>query len=154
MIPTVEKPVRKVPVTPENLSAWAREELIPFLSEVRQALNFKATNSIPPFNTAATGVDTTIWASADIGEGTAVRIDADVMGVDSSLSAKASVTISGLFYNDGTTQQEGATATILSNNSPGFVIGFLVVGNHVELQVDDTGLNVTWRAVIAVQEAP
>lgn len=154
MIPTVQRQIRKIAVVPENLRTWAGEELIPFLAEVRQALNFKGTQSIPPFVTSGTGVATTIWESADIGEGSAIRIDADAMGVTSSASAKGCVTISGLFYNDGTTQQEGATATILSNNPDGFGFSFLVVGNHVELQVNDTGLTVTWRAVISAQEAP
>lgn len=151
---TVENNLRSRGVSEQDTNRFINYELLPFLFEMRRAVNYKSVVSIPPFPTAATGTPTTVWSSADIAEGTAVRIDADVMGVTASLSAKACVTISGLFFNDGTTQQEGATATILSNNGPGFVIGFLVVDNHVELQVDDTGLSVTWRAVMTSQEAP
>lgn len=154
MTPTVELGVRTRGVSEPDLIRFINYELLPLVIQVRSALNYKSVANVTAFQTFATAADTTIWSSADIAKGSAVRIDADVMGSTASLSAKACVTISGLFFNDGTTQQEGATITVVSNNTPAFVIGFLVVDNHVELQVQDTGLTVTWSAIVTSQEVP
>lgn len=154
MIPTVSRQLRKRAVTTEDLGAWTRDELIPFLAEVRQGLNYKAVSNVPAFPTDGTSVATTIWKSADLAVGTVVRLDADVIGWDGS--EPCALTVTGLFFNDGPSgpQQMGATTAGYTQNSLGLSVDYLIVGNHIELQVDDAGNVITWRAVVTAQEAP
>lgn len=150
MIPTVLKPLRdRVPKA--EFEPWVNKELIPFLSQVRQALNYKAVASVPSFPTEGTSVATTIWTSADLAVGTAVRFDADVIGWDGA--EPCALTVTALFYSDGPAgpQQMGATAAGYTQNSLGLSVSYLIVDNHIELQVDDAGNVVTWTAVITAQ---
>lgn len=148
MIPTITRPLRDT-VPEDQYQPWIHRELLPFLSQTRQALNYVGRTTAS-FSTAATATFTTIWSSADLAVDSSVRIDASVMGM--SPGDQASMTIAGLFYNDGTVQQSLATLAGLSFNSPGFSIQFLIVDNHIDLQVSDAGLNVVWTAVVDTQE--
>lgn len=134
-----------------DFSSWMNEELIPLIALMRQALNYTSIASAN-FPTAGTGTFTTVWASADISVGSAVLIDATIVGVAST--ARSAFKITGLFYSTGTTAQEGATVAGYTQNAAGFAVQFLVVSNHVELQVKDAGgLHVDWDALITAQEA-
>ena len=152
MTPTVQRQLRKRQVTTNDLTPWAIEELFPLLSEMRQALNYLATQNPPPFTTAGTGVFTTVWSSADVASGTAVRIDARVIGTASA--NRSAFTITGLFYNTGAgTTQEGVTSAGYTQNAAGFAVQFAVSSNHIELQVKDAGgLTVSWDAYVEAQE--
>ena len=150
MIPTISKALRDS-IPEEQYQLWIHRELLPFLSQVRQALNYKAVASVSTFPTDGTSVDTTIWSSVDLAVGTAVRIDSDVIGWDGS--EPCAFTITGLFFNDGPagTQQMGATAAGYTQNSLGLSVSYLIVGNHIDLQVNDAGNVETWTAVITAQ---
>lgn len=151
MTPTVTRGLRGLPVPQEQIQSWINEELLIFLRQVRQAANYTAITN-PTLPTAGTGVYTTIWTSADLAVGTAVLIDATIVGVAST--ARSAFKITGLFYNNGTTAQEGVTVAGYTQNAAGFAVQFLVVSNHVELQVKDAGgLTVDWDALVVAQEA-
>lgn len=154
VIPTVQKAMRpSEPPEPETLNVWARRELLPFLVQVRQALNYICRQQAAQ-TTQATATPTTIWSSADLAIGTAVRIDAFIVAYGTI--DRSAFNITGLFYNNGTTAQEGVTfAAYTQNAGGGFAVQFVVVSNHVELQVQDDGVSVVdWNAVIDAQVAP
>lgn len=151
MIPTVSRPLRTKPVTTDNLSSWAREELLPLLQQVRQSANYIARQQATII-TAGTAAFTTIWVSADLADGAAVRFDAQILGVAFNLTDKAMFTITGLFFNSGTVQQEPATVVGPTINPAGYVVRFLIVLNHIEVQVQDAGTSVNWTVVIDAQE--
>lgn len=136
---------------PNDLGHFINKELLPTAKQMRQALNFKSIARVAPFLLSATAAFTTIWTSDDIGVGQVVRIDADVMATNPSVTSIAAVTKTALFFNDGTVQQDGATAVGYSQNTPGFGVQFLIVDNHVELQVNDTGIVATFTAVVTAQ---
>lgn len=150
MIPTITRPLRDT-IPDDQYQPWIHKELLPFLSQARQALNYKAVASVPSFPTDGTSVATTIWSSTDLAVGTAVRLDADVIGWDGS--EPCAFTITALFFNDGPagTQQIGATAAGYTQNTLGLSVDFLIVGNHIELQVNDAGNVEEWTAVITAQ---
>lgn len=152
MSATVSRPLRTKAVTPKNLSYWARDELLPFLAEVRQSLNYIARQQAT-LVTAGDATFHTIWTSSDLAVGTVVRLDSYIIGCTSA--ARSAFTVTGTFYNDGTTAQEGPTVAGYTRNTPGYTVRYLVVSNHVELQVEDAGgTSVNWTAVIDAQEAP
>ncbi len=152
MIPSITKPVRQRPVPTEEVQPWVNMELLPFLRQVRQYANY--VNRVEAtLVTAATALVTTIWTSADIAVDTAFRIDCSVVAWASN--DRAFFTLSGLFYNDGTFQQSGADVVGPTVNGAGYSVNFLVVANHLELQVQDAGaVPVSWVAVIDTTEAP
>lgn len=152
MIPTVTRGLRETAVTTENLAPWARNELLPFLAQLRQVLNYTSVNSPPQFTTTGTGVMTTVWTSADIASGQAVIIDATIVG--RAAAQRSAFKITGFFYNTGAgTAQEGATAAPYTQNTAGFAVQYAVSGNGVVLQVQDAGgLTVVWDALVEAQE--
>ena len=150
MIPTITKPLRGRLVyrSQDELNEWFNQELLPFLSQVRQVLNYDATVR-QTITTAATGTFTTIWTSADVAVGQTVIVDAEIMGIATGASSAFRVT--GLFRNPGTFAQEGATSAPFTQNTAGFAVQFLVSDNHIELQVKDDGaLDVSWEATLEV----
>lgn len=154
MRPTVEWPIRSRAVLakePNDLGKFLNYETLPLLRQMRLAHNYKAVAKVNDIPTAATSVLTTIWTSADLAVGTAVRLDADVIGWDGS--EPCGLTITGMFFNDGPAgaQQMGATAAGYTQNSLGLVVDFDTVDNHIELQVNDVGNEVIWTAVITAQ---
>lgn len=154
MIPTVIKAMRgSNPPTEKELTYWAGKELLPFLGQVRQALNYISRQQATQ-TTEATATPTTIWTSEDVAVGTAVRIDAYVVAYGTV--DRSAFNIIGLFYNNGTFAQEGVTfAAYTQNAGGGFAVQFVVVANHVELQVQDDGVStVDWNAVIDAQVSP
>lgn len=152
MIPTVQRGVRKQPVAENEYDTWINREVLPFLAQVRQALNY-VNRQQATISTAATATFTTIWSSADLGVNTAVRLDAYIQGI--ATAARAAFTITGLFYNNGATAQEGATVAGYTQNAAGYAVRYQVVGNHIDVQVQDAGVaTVNWTAVIDAQVAP
>lgn len=154
MTPTITKPLqqRLIYRTPEELNDWFNKQLLPFLGQVRQAANYVGTNQ-QSTQTAATGTFATIWSSADVAAGQSVLIDATIMAVDTTVTSTAVFKITGTFFNAGVLLQEGLTVAGYTQNSPGFAVQFLVVANHVEVQVQDDGaLTVNWQATVGTQE--
>lgn len=152
MTPTIIRGLRGLPVPPDQFQSWVNDELLVILRQFRQAHNYLARQKAT-FTTAATGVFTTIWSSADIAVGTAVRIDSNILGV--TATDQAAFTITALFFNNGTLQQDGATAAGFTQNGAGYAVQFLIVNNHVEVQAKDAGTDtVNWTAVIDAQVGP
>ncbi len=152
MIPSVTKPIRQRPVPTEEVQPWVNMELLPLLRQLRQYANY-VERVKASFSTNASATFETVWSSADLAVGTAVRIDANIVGV--SANDRATFTKTGLFYNTGTVLQSGPTIAVLTINSPGWSAQFLIVANHVELQVNDAGTDPTdWVAIIDATESP
>lgn len=152
MNPTIAKPLRQRLVTTEDLSYWANRELIPLLSQVKGVLDqvYLTKATIP---TVHTGTFTTIWASPDLALGFEWLIEAQIQA--HATTARSAWIIRGLFTNPGTIAQEGATAAVYTQTVAGFAVRFLVVSNHVEVQVQDDGvLSVNWGAWIQLRENP
>lgn len=149
MIPTVLKPLRdRVPQ--DQFEPWVNKELIPFLAQVRQALNYTSVVAAN-ITTAATGVMTTIWSSQDIAVGSSVLLDTTIMAI--ATGATSAFKITGTFRNPGTFAQEGATSAPYTQNAAGFAVQYLVVDNHIEVQVQDDGaLDVEWTAIMSALE--
>ena len=149
MIPTVLKPIRDN-VTKDQFEPWFNRELIPLLLQMRQALNYWSVQSAA-YTTAATGTMTTIWTSADVAVDSSILVKTTVMGI--ATGATSAFEITGLFRNPGTFAQDGTTAAIYTQNTASFAVQYLVVDNHIELQVEDDGaLSVDWTAVISALE--
>jgi hypothetical protein len=149
VISTLTRGLRQRNVDTNDLTYWANKELIPLLAQVVQALSY-ISRVQATISTAGTSTFTTIWSSADIPVGGVLRLDVHVIGADSG--NRAAFEKIGLFFNDGTTAQEGVTATIWSENGPGYGVQFLIVSNHIDLQVADAGASTSWTAVIDAQE--
>jgi len=150
--PTIERPVRTKKVTPEELPQWSAFEAIPWMQEVKRLLDqvYVTSRSFP---TAATGTFTTVYSTPDLAEGFDWMLEARIMAHASS--ARSSWIIEGLFYNDGTVQQAGATFAIYTQTTAAFNVQFLIVDNHIEVQVQDDGaLDVKWRVWIDLRESP
>lgn len=149
MIPTVLKPLRdRVPKA--EFEPWVNKELIPFLSQVRQALNYTSVVAAD-ITTAATGVMTTIWSSQDVAVGSSVLVDTTIIGI--ATGATSAFKVTALFRNGGTFAQEGATFAGYTQNAAGFAVQYLVVGNHFDVQVQDDGaLDVEWTAIVSALE--
>lgn len=149
MIPTVLKPLRdRVPK--DQFETWVNKELLPFLGQVRQALNYTsiASASIP---TAGTGVMTTVWTSADVAVGSSLVVDTTIIGI--ATGATSVFKITGTFRNAGTFAQEGVTSAGYTQNAAGFSVQYLVSSNHFEVQVQDDGaLDVEWTAIVTALE--
>ena len=152
MIPTVQKGLRLQPIPQDEFAAWSQKELIPFLSQVRQGLNYIGRVQAT-FQTDGSGGLHTVWTSADVAVGQAITLTAYVMGIETGGTQRGTKTIVALFGNDGTFAQTGATTALYTNNAPGYVIQFTVVANHVELQVQDAGNTTNWVAVVDCLEA-
>lgn len=152
MIPTVIRGVRKQPVAESEYDTWINREVIPFMQQVRQGINY-INRQQATISTAATATFTTIWSSDDLAVNTAARLDAYIQGL--TTTARAAFTITGLFYNNGATAQEGVTVAGYTQNAAGYAVRYLVVGNHIDVQVQDAGIaTVNWTAVIDAQVAP
>lgn len=149
MIPTIIKPLRDN-IRKEEIQPWLNRELVPFLAQVRQALNYTnvVSASLP---TAATGVMTTVWSSSDIAVGSSFLVDTTVIAI--ATGATSAFKITGLFRNPGTFAQEGVTSAGYTQNTAGFAVQYLVVDNHLEVQVQDDGaLDVEWTAIVNALE--
>lgn len=138
-----------------GLLSWVNHEAIPVLDQSRRALNytFRVASSV---TTAATGTFTTIWASDAARPGTAWLCEARIIGRGST-TARSGFIIRGLFYNDGTLTQEGATSAEYTQNAGGFAVQFAIdtTTNKLGVQVKDAGgLTVVWRAIIDLMEDP
>jgi len=150
--PTIERLVRTKAVTPEDLPQWAAYEAIPWMQEVKRLLDqvYVTARSLP---TAGTGVFTTVWTSPDLAEGFDWMLEARIMAHAST--ARSSWIIEGLFYNDGTVQQAGATFAVYTQTTAAFDVQFLIVDNHIEVQVQDDGiLSPQWQVWINLRENP
>jgi len=152
MLPTISKQLRNKRISSDDVPKWTGEELLPFLQQIKRVLdeiyqaNFFTT-------TLATGVFTTIWTSPDLAVGFDWFIEAHITGHEAT--ARSTFIIDAFFYNDGTVAQEGATLAVYTQNTASFDVQFLIVGNHIELQVQDAGgLTVEWQAWIALRETP
>lgn len=153
MIPTVEKAMRgSSPPGEKDLTIWASKELLPFLGQVRQALNYIGRVEAT-FQTDGSGGLHTVWTSADVAVGQAITLTAYVIGIETGGTQRGTKTIVALFGNDGTLTQTGATTALYTNNAPGYTIQFTVVSNHVEVQVQDAGNTTNWVAVVDCLEA-
>jgi hypothetical protein len=149
VIPTVLKPIRDQ-VPKDQFEPWMNKELLPLLSQMRQALNYFSTTSAS-ITTAGTGVMTTIFESADVAVGSSVLVDTTIMGI--ATGATSAFKITGLFRNPGTFAQEGVTFAMFTQNTAGFAVQYLVVDNHFEVQVQDDGaLDVDWTAIVTALE--
>jgi hypothetical protein len=127
-------------------------ELLPFLQQVRQFSNYVGTSQSAT-TTAGTGTFTTIWTSAEPAVNQLVLIDFTVMGIAPAAGDCAVFKRTGTFLNVVGLLQQGATAAIYTQNSPGYAVQFLVVGNHVEVQVQDDGAQtVNWSVTVGTQE--
>lgn len=144
MTPTVSWPIRKIPVTGENLQKWTAEELIPLLNQMRQGLNYvlrqQATGSTP-----GGGLFQTIWTSDDIAVNTAVRFNVDAIGFEAG--DQSSVSLAYLIVNNGTLFVDSFT-TVVNLNTAGYGYQFIAVGDHVEFQVQDAGSPANFLAII------
>lgn len=149
MIPTIIKPLR-TEVQKEQIQPWLNRELLPFLSQVRQALNYYSVQSAS-YTTAGTGTMTTVWSSQDVAVGSSILVDTTVLGI--ATGATSAFKITGLFRNPSTFAQEGATYAPYTQNTAGFAVQYLVSDNHFEVQVQDDGaLDVEWTAIVSVLE--
>lgn len=152
MLPTIGKQLRNQPVKSEERETWINKEALPFLQQVKRVLdeiyqaNFTTT-------TLGTGLFTTIWTSPDLAVGFDWFIEATVMA--HTAGARSAWVIDGLFANPGAVAQEGGTVSVFTQDASGFNVQFLVVANHIELQVQDAGgLTVIWQAWIELRETP
>lgn len=153
MNPTIGRSLRTKAVTPDNLTSWASDELIPFLQATKQVLDQVCQTATSPFATAHTGAFTTVWSSPDLAVGFDWLIDVEIMAHVSI--ARSAWIIRGLFYNGGTVLQEGATVAVYTQSVSAFAVRFLIVANHIEVQVQDDGvLSPTWQAWINLRENP
>jgi hypothetical protein len=151
--PTIQRSLRTKPVTKDNLADWASQELIPFLGQVKLVADQIYQTATVPFATAHTGAFTTVWTSPDLAVGFDWFIDATIMAHVST--ARSAWIIRGMFTNPGVVAQEGATVAVYTQSVAVFAVRFLVVANHVEVQVQDDGaLSPTWQAWIALRENP
>ena len=149
MISTVIKPIR-AHVPQDQFEPWVNRELLPLLAQMRQALNYYNVTAVT-FPTAATGVMTTVWSSTDIAVGSSFLIETTIVGT--ATTAASAFKITGFFRNPGTFAQEGTTAAIYTQNTASFAVQYLVVNNHLEVQVQDDGaLDVSWTAVMSALE--
>jgi hypothetical protein len=150
--PTISRPIRTKPVTTTDLKPWAATELIPLLQEVKGVLDqvYVTALSLP---TSATGTFTTVWSSPDLAVGFDWFIEATIMA--HTTGARSTWIIQGLFYNNGTVTQEGVTFAAYTQSAAAFNVRFLVVSNHIDVQVQDDGaLSPDWRVWIELRENP
>jgi hypothetical protein len=149
MIPTVLRPIRDQ-VPKDQFEPWVNRELIPLLLQVRQALNYYSVASAT-YTTAGTGTMTTVWTSADVAVGSSILVDTTVLGI--ATGATSAFKITGLFRNPGTFAQEGTTTAGYTQNTASFAVQYLVVDDHLEVQVQDDGaLDVEWTAIVSALE--
>lgn len=154
MNPTIQRQVRNRPVTKDDLTTWANQELLPFLQQTKRVLD-QVYVTAASFPTAGTGAFTTVWTSPDLAVGFDWFIEATIMAHGTAGTARSTWIIQGLFYNNGTVTQEGVTFAAYTQSAAAFNVRFLVVANHVEVQVQDDGaLSVGWQAWIALRETP
>ena len=144
MTPTVPRQLRKIQVTPENLTTWTAIELLPLLNQMRQGLNYVARQQAS-WSTTGDGLFHTIWTSDDLAVNTAVRFTVDAIGFEAG--DQSSVSLAYLFFNDGVVHLDSNT-TFVNLNSAGYGYQFVIVGNHVEFQVSDVGSPVNFTAII------
>lgn len=152
MNPTIDRPLRTKLVTTDNLSDWAGVEIIPWMQEVKRLLDqtYVTARSLP---TSGTGVFTTVYSSPDLAVGFDWMLEARIMA--HATGARSSWIIEGLFYNDGTVQQAGATFFVYTQTTAAFDVQFLIVDNHIEVQVQDDGiLSPQWQVWINLRENP
>ena len=152
MNPTIQRQLRNKAVTSADLTTWATTELLPWGQQVARVLN-QVYVTAASFPTAGTGTFTTVWTSPDLAVGFDWFIEATIMAHAST--ARSAWIIQGLFTNPGTVAQEGVTATPYTQSVAAFAVQFLVVSNHVEVQVQDNGaLAVGWQVWIELRENP
>jgi len=150
--PTVEQQLRSRAVEKDDVIVFLNREALPFMRQSRQALN---QTYLARFftTTAATATYTTIWTSPDLAVGKVWDVEAEFMA--RATGARSAWIIKGLFYNEGTVTQEGATFAIYTQSTAAFNVQFAIVGNHVEAQVQDDGvLTVSWQCWIVLREHP
>lgn len=148
MTPTLTRGLRQRNVDTDQLTYWANKELIPLVAQVVQALNY-VSRVQAEITTAGTAAFTTIWSSEDLALRTVVRFDAQITGAE--IGQQSIFTITGLFVNDGTVHQEGATVNGPTVNASGYAVRYFVVGNHIDVQVADAGASTNWLATIDAQ---
>lgn len=152
MRPTVEQQIRSRSVEKDDLLNFVNRELLLWARQTRQATNY-INRQQASYTTPGDGTFTTIWTSQDVASGTAVRMEARV--VARGATDRSAFIADALFYNNGTVTQEGATAAVYVQNAALTGIRFIIVSNHVELQVADAGTeSVQWIAVIDAQVVP
>lgn len=154
MRPTVAQPLRTRGVSVQDAASFddfMTKEFLLWARQTRQATNYMSREKAT-FTTVGTAAYTTIWSSIDMAVGSVVRLEARVVG--NQTSDRGTFIVAAFFRNDGVVAQEGATATIYAENPAGYAIRFLVVSNHIDLQVRDAGAATAWSAVIDGHEVP
>jgi len=149
---TVERPVRTRGVKDSEVTEYINRELIPLLLQMREATNTRYTAPWT-ITTAGTGAWTTIYTSDDIPVGQDWLVEAEIRAKASS--ARSAWIIRGLFYNNGTTAQEGSTVVEYMQTSASFDVRFSVTDNHFTVDVQDDGaLDVDWLCIVTLRENP
>lgn len=139
---------------PGGLLSWANHEVIPVLDQTRRALNY-TYRTTAKLTTASSGLQETIWASDPARPGTVWLCEARIIARGST-AARSGFIIRGLFYNDGTLTQEGATSADYTQNI-GYSVRFVIdtATNQLGIQVNDGATQtVEWRALIDLMEDP
>jgi hypothetical protein len=150
---TIEWPIRSRRVQDKEAMFWVNFEAVPVMRQMRTSLN-QVYRARFVQQTAGTGVFTPIWTSPDMAAGTQWLIDATVQGKTNVVNPSAWM-IRGLFYSSGGVNQAGATTAVYTNAGGAFAVQFLIVGDHVEAQVQDDGLlTVDWQCWIELREHP
>jgi hypothetical protein len=150
---TVEKPVRSRSVNQTDIIQAANREWIPLMLQLRAASNLYFVGEFFT-TTAGTGAWTTVYSSEDLASGFMWDVEALILA-KSGTTAQSAWTIRGLFSNNGTVAQQGATTSVYTNTVAVFAVRFTVTANHITVDVQDDGaLDVDWVCVIQTKECP
>lgn len=116
---TAEQAVRETPVSEKGVPAWANEELLPLLRQLRNAVNASAVER-STVTTGGAGAYARLWTSPPMPTDSTWHIEALVSGTDSAAggSQHAGYALAATVGSTaGAVAQVGATTTIAAHES-------------------------------------
>lgn len=148
---TVDFPVSSRDVLrDEQVREWVNREALPVLRQARAALNVESVTGYVLASTGSAAFER-IWTSDAVPVNSVWLVECRVTGRNAT--DRAAYVLRGLFFNEGTVTQQGATQVDYSEESSGGLDARLVVdGSRVAADVRDAGAAMDFTAVVRVLE--